>query len=86
MDTNTPLTKKMLQDYRARWEAVAEVEAREQREATFTQRWQKLNALFGMARELNLSTDKDDEQSEIIRARWNRLRDLHMVSQQESQS
>lgn len=87
-DTEKPpqLTREMLEAYRARWELVAERERQEQREATVTQRWQKLNTLFGMARELNLSIDKDDEQLEIIWARWNRLRHLYLASQQERQS
>ena len=87
MDTNALRnavhTKEMLQDYRARWEAVAEIEAKEQRAATFTERWRKLNTLLGIARELGLEISEDEQQVEIVRERWNRLRTLYLSSLQE---
>ncbi|MBN2006362.1 MAG: hypothetical protein JXA21_23620 [Anaerolineae bacterium] len=48
------LTPKSLQDYRTRWEAVAEVEAHEQRETPILIRWRQINSLLRLALDLKL--------------------------------
>jgi hypothetical protein len=72
----------MLEEYRDRWQLVAAFEAEEQRQASFVQRWQKLNALLRMAAALGLQADDSDDQDEMIWQRWNRLRTSHLAQAQ----
>ncbi len=60
--------------YRDRWQAVAEIEAAEQRAATLAERWQLLNHLLSMALALGLDlSGRDDEDG--VRRRWLKLKD-----------
>ncbi len=63
-------------EFRARWQAVAEVEFEELRTDPVELRWRQLDALFRLARGLGLSLEKPEEEVEAVRARWNRLKDL----------
>jgi hypothetical protein len=76
------LNKSMLTAYQDRWKAVAEVEAREQRQTSVAQRWRKLNSLVRMAAGLGLLQKDDDVQIQIVRERWNLLRDLYLAKSQ----
>lgn len=76
------LQRSMLEDYRDRWQMVADFEAEEQRRASYAERWQKLNALLRMAATLGLQVDACDEQDEVIRERWNRLRAAYLAQTQ----
>jgi hypothetical protein len=67
--------------YQARWVAVEEVEAREQREATIAERWQKLNSLLRMASGLDIVMPRDEEQIAVVRQRWNFLKDHYLNEQ-----
>ncbi len=59
--------------YRNRWQAVAEIEAAEQRATSIVQRWRQTNQLLGMALALGLDlTGRDDELE--VRRRWLRLK------------
>ncbi len=59
--------------YRGRWQAVAEIEAAEQRAATLAERWQLLNHLLSMALALGLDLNaRDDEDG--VRRRWLKLK------------
>ena len=44
----------LVREYRARWQAVSEVEEAEQQQATVEDRWRRLNALLKMAVNLGL--------------------------------
>ena len=79
------LDNAMLQAYQKRWRSVAEVEAREQQNTSSTQRWQRLNSLLRMAAGLGLLQPDSDKQAEFVRNRWNRLRNLYLLSQAEQQ-
>lgn len=81
----TQLQKAMLEDYRDRWQMVADFEADEQRQTSYAERWRKLNAILRMATTLGLQVDARDEQDDVIWERWNRLRDRYSVSLSEFQ-
>jgi hypothetical protein len=58
--------------YRARWQAVAEIERQELQAATLDQRWQQLNAVIGLA--IGLGILKTDNSEEEIYRRWAKLK------------
>mgnify|MGYP001027395493 CR=1 FL=1 len=62
-------------EFRERWQAVAAVEAEEQRAAPIALRWQQLNALFRLASGLGLSLSEDDVEIEAVRRRWVALKE-----------
>jgi hypothetical protein len=58
--------------YRARWQAVAEIERQELKAASLDQRWQQLNAVIRLAIGLGiLRTDKSEEE---VYQRWAQLK------------
>jgi hypothetical protein len=65
----------LVQEYRSRWQAVAEVEAAEQREATIANRWQQLNAILQMAMALGLDLDAQAEDELAVWQRWAKLKE-----------
>lgn len=70
------LTPESLQDYRARWQAVAEVEIDEQCEATLLMRWRQTNALLRLALDMGLTLPTEDVADIIaVRQRWLRLQE-----------
>ena len=72
----------MLEAYQERWQSVARVEAEEQRQLTFAQRWRKLNSLIRMAAGLDILQKSNDPQIESVRVRWNLLRNLYIAELQ----
>jgi hypothetical protein len=62
-----------LQAYRQHWQAVEEVEKQEACNESMETRWQQLNTLAGLASALGIFQADDDEE-ELVRSRWNRLR------------
>lgn len=72
------LDRETLEAYQRRWKAAAERQAREQEFATVAQRWAAVNALLGMAAALGVRLQRNDHEDEIVRQRWNRLRDLYL--------
>lgn len=68
------LTKEALEVYRSRWNAIAEVEAEEKRQATIAQRWQKLNAMLKLIIALGLYEKMRDANVEDVRQRWIKLK------------
>lgn len=71
------IDQEALQAYRSRWQAVAEIEALEQQEASVAERWRQLNALWRMAAALSLPIDYDDQSDEAAHQRWTRLQEIH---------
>lgn len=74
------LDKATLQLNKKRWQEVAEFEREEERQRSLLDRWKKLNALIGMALSLNLVTEGDSQEEEIVWNRWNKLRAIHLGS------
>jgi hypothetical protein len=62
-----------LKAYRARWEAVAEIERQELQTASLELRWRQLNAVVGMAIGLGINTPAEDE-IEVFQ-RWAELKE-----------
>ena len=56
-----------------RWRVVEEIETKEQQTATIAERWQQLNAIFGIGKSLEILDSDDPEEELIIRRRWRRL-------------
>lgn len=67
---------KAIKEYKARWEAVAEVERAELRSLTLEQRWRQLTLLFRFAQQVSKVQIATEEGQDIIevRERWNRLK------------
>jgi len=70
MDQN----KKLVKEFRDRWQAVAEVEIEEQKSASITLRWQQLNAILSMAIGLGLPLAELEQDDEIVYQRWAKLK------------
>ena len=70
---NANMDKNDLQIYRQHWQAVEEVEKQEACNETIETRWQQLNTLVGLTRALGIF-QVDDNEDEMVRSRWNRLR------------
>lgn len=69
------LTREALEAYRSQWEAVAQIEAEERRQATIAQRWQKLNGMLKLTIALGLYKKKmRDTNVEDVRNRWIKLK------------
>jgi hypothetical protein len=63
-----------MRKFRDRWQAVAKIEAEEQKTASITLRWQQLTAILLMAKGLGLTIEKSNEENEIIYQRWAKLK------------
>lgn len=72
----------MMEQYRNRWQEVAAIENMEQRQASFSQRWHRLNSIMRMAATLKLDTEEDVVQDRIVYQRWNDLRELYLTEVQ----
>ncbi len=66
------LNKTLAQQYRNRWQQVAQIEHREQQTASFQQRWIQLNNLWRLAASLKLLTTTDKT---LVWQRWARLKE-----------
>ncbi len=64
--------------FRDRWREVEAIEIEEQRTASVALRWQQLNAIFRLAVGLGVPLSGLDEQEEIVRQRWARLKGVQM--------
>jgi hypothetical protein len=65
-----------LKEYRDRWKAVVAIEKEEQRQANLDFRWRQLNSLVGMAIALGLVFGAGPDEVQMVRRRWNLLKDL----------
>ena len=66
----------LAREFRERWQAVAAVEAEEQRTASLDTRWHQMNAILRLAIGLRLPLAEADRQEETVRQRWARLKSL----------
>lgn len=72
------LDRSMLQLYQRRWQEVADLALKEERQRSLLQRWQKLNSLMRMAAGLKLTLDGSSQGEDVIWERWNTLRNLYL--------
>ena len=68
----------LMKRFRDRWREVEAIEIEEQRTASVALRWQQLNAIFRLAVGLGVPLSGLDEQEEIVRQRWARLKGVQM--------
>jgi hypothetical protein len=64
----------LVREYRARYQAVSEIEEAEQQQATVEDRWRRLNAILQMAITLGLDLRAQSEDEAIVWQRWARLK------------
>lgn len=64
----------LVREYRARWQAVSEVEAAEQQRTAVENRWVRLNAILQMATTLGLDLRAQNEDEAVVWQRWARLK------------
>lgn len=68
------ITPEQAKAFKARWQAVALIEAQEEQSATVKLRWQQLNAIIRLAKALQLPLSMSDEETAIVRKRWASLK------------
>ena len=68
--------------FRDRWREVEAIEIEEQRMASVALRWQQLNAIFRLAVGLGLTLAESDEQEQIVRRRWMKLKEIWLNRQE----
>lgn len=68
------MNRQLAREFRDRWRAVAAVEIEEQRAASVALRWQQLNAILRLAIGLGLPLVESEEEEEIVRQRWAKLK------------
>lgn len=68
------MNDQMMKNFRERWQAVAAIEAEEQRSASVALRWQQTNAILRMAIGLGLSLEEADESEQMVYQRWAQLK------------
>ena len=64
----------LVKEFRDRWQAVAAIEAEEQRKASIALRWQQTNAILRLAIGLGLPLTEPDEEEEAVRQQWAKLK------------
>ena len=65
------MNPQLVKEFRERWQAVAAVEAEEQRAASIALRWQQTNAIFRLAMDLGLPlAEEDSAEIKAVRRRW----------------
>lgn len=70
----------LLKEYRNRWQAVTVIEEAEQQQASLILRWRQLNSIVKIAMALGLLTEDSNEEVEVIRYRWNKLKESYINS------
>lgn len=68
------MSDQMMKNFRERWQAVAAIEAEEQRSAPVALRWQQTNAILGLAIGLGLPLEEVDESEQMVYHRWAKLK------------
>ncbi len=70
------MNSQLAREFRERWQAVAAIEAEEQRAASIAARWQQMNAILRLAMGLELSLEKEvDVEVEAVYRRWALLKE-----------
>ena len=68
------MDRKLVKEFRERWQAVAAVENEEQEAASVGLRWQQLNAIVQLALELGIFPVERAEEA-AVRERWMKLKE-----------
>ena len=68
------MNDQMMKNFRERWQAVAAIEAEEQRAAPVALRWQQTNAILRLAIGLGLPLEEADESEQMVYQRWAQLK------------
>lgn len=68
------VTRAELEAYRARWQAVNQLEIEEMRRTPISLRLKQANVLFRLAQSMRLHHAMDDPEIERVRARWVKLK------------
>jgi len=72
------MEKQQAQAFRERWQAVAEVEARELQQVSFAQRWRQFDAILQMALDMGLLLPEENiDEIVAMRQRWIRLMEAY---------
>lgn len=70
------MNNQQAREFRARWQAVAAIEAKEQIVTPIAVRWQQTNAILCLAMGLGLPMSKeDDAETQAVIHRWVRLKE-----------
>lgn len=72
----------LLKDYQRRWQAVAAAEATAQQKTPLGVRWQQLNSIIRLTAALGLPVEADRRDIDVVRYRWNVLKDAYLISRQ----
>jgi hypothetical protein len=83
---NMMLSSEDLITYKQRWQLVKEIEAEEKRDASVSQRWNKLNSLVRLASALNLQFSSESGQEDLVRERWQRILNYYLLQNEEQTS
>jgi hypothetical protein len=70
------MDKRLMREFRERYQAVADTEIREQQAATVAERWQQLNSLWRMAVGLGLPLTHNHDDDEAVYLRWAKLKGM----------
>ena len=70
------MSDKLVKEFRERWQAVAAIEAEEQRTASMALRGQQTNAILRLAIGLGLPLMEPDEEKEVVHQRWAKLKGI----------
>lgn len=71
------MNRQQAKAFRARWQAVKAVEVEEQRAASIALRFRQMNAIFRIGMGLGLLRTEDDVETEAVRRRWVKLKEMH---------
>ena len=68
------MDKQQAEEFRARWQAVAEIHKQELQTTPPDVRWRQFNALMLMLRALGKTVTQDEEEIAVVRRRWAELK------------
>ncbi len=71
------MDKQLAKEFRERWQAVAAVEAEEQRSASMALKLKQLDAILRLAIGLGLPLEKSEEEIALVRQRWMKLKEAY---------
>ena len=70
------MNPRQVKEFRARWQAVKDIEAKEQKTASIASRLQQMNAVFKIGMGLGLLRTEDDAEIKAVRRRWVKLKEM----------
>jgi hypothetical protein len=76
------MNDQLVKEFRECWQAVAAIEAGEQRTASIALRWRQTNAILRLAIGLGLPLTEPDEEEEVVRQRWAKLKGVQIAGKE----